>query len=356
MHLQAIAPRLRSAVPPLLTVPRLSIVIVNYRQWERTWQLVQQLRSSPLTVAGHAEIVIVDNNSPTHPLLSRLRRLDGVSVRRWGRNRGFARAVNEGVRLSRGEWVLLLNPDVTVPVGFVEEALNRTEDLQREASVGIVGFGLRDSDGSRQGSTGPFPTLWRTLTGLLWPRARRKYHRHPAETRCAVEWVTGCCLLARRSCLTDVGGLDTDFFLYYEDVDLCRRAQAKGWQILYDPSLEITHHLPLHRRPLTPLLRMVTRHALLKYAGKHWPGWQRRFLGHGIALEATLRRWWTVLRNKDMQGEQFDELRAMALAAAKGNEAEITTVLHRVLRQHETPRRARVQRQRLNSGRVSSGG
>src|SRR5262245_37918412 len=95
--------RLRAAPAPLL-----SIVIVNFRQWSNTERLVRQLLESPLIRRGQVEVVVVDNDSPWHPARPRLRRLAGVSLRCLARNRGFGRGVNEGARLSRGDWILLL--------------------------------------------------------------------------------------------------------------------------------------------------------------------------------------------------------------------------------------------------------
>src|SRR5262249_663439 len=90
--------------------PRLSVVLVNYQRWDDTARLVRQLRASEAARLGLAEFVIIDNNSPNHAAVPRLRRTRGVSLLRWRVNRGFARAVNEGCRLARGEWLLLLNP------------------------------------------------------------------------------------------------------------------------------------------------------------------------------------------------------------------------------------------------------
>src|SRR5262249_35601773 len=106
-----------------LQAPFLSVVIVNYRQWRNTARLTKQLLRSEAGKSGSLEVVIVDNGSPRHPLRQRLRRVEGVSLRCWGRNAGFARGINEGCRLSRGEWFLLLNPDVTLEPGFVDAAL-----------------------------------------------------------------------------------------------------------------------------------------------------------------------------------------------------------------------------------------
>ena len=83
-------------------VPRLSVVIVNYRQWDKTEELVRHLQNSASIKTGAGEVVIVDNHSPPHPVVKRLRRQSHVSLRRWPSNRGFARAVNEGCRLSQG--------------------------------------------------------------------------------------------------------------------------------------------------------------------------------------------------------------------------------------------------------------
>src|SRR5205823_5398481 len=123
----------------------------------------------------------------------------GVSLRRWRSNHGFARAVNEGCRLSQGDWLLLLNPDTSVPPGFLDSVLDRADDLvTHEPSAGIVGFRLANDDGSRQLSTGRFPTLAGTLIGRLWPRCSRKYTPPATPGRARVDWVTGCCLLLRR--------------------------------------------------------------------------------------------------------------------------------------------------------------
>ncbi len=219
-----------------------------------------------------------------------LRRLANVSVRRWGANRGFARAVNEGCRLSQGEWFLLLNPDTTLSEGFLDSVLELADQLTAcEPRAGIVGFHLRNADGSQQLSTGPFPTLATTLCRLLLPRRRRKYQTPRSTQRSVVPWVTGCCLLLRRDCLHELGGLDEDFFLYYEDVDLCVRARARGWSVWYEPNLAVVHHHPLHCRPVPAVLRLVTRHSLLTYAAKHWPRWQCRLLSRIVRTEALAR-------------------------------------------------------------------
>lgn len=268
--------------------PRLSVVIVNYIRWDDTARLIRQLRRAT-AFDREAEIVVVDNHSPPDPIIPRLRRTSGVSLLRWRNNRGFARAVNEGCRLSRGDWLLLLNPDTSVPDAFLDAVLDRADSVaDRDPAAGIVGFRLANNDGSWQLSTGRFPSLASTLIGRLWPRQHRKYTPPPENQLSRVDWVSGCCLLVRRDCWRDLGGLDNRFFLYYEDVDLCLRARQAGWSVWYDPAITVTHHRPLHTRVVPPHLRLITRHALLTYADKHWSRWQAQAMAWVVRLEALL--------------------------------------------------------------------
>ena len=323
--------------------PLLSVVVVNYQQWGDTADLVRRLRADSGLRSGDAEVVVVDNFSAPHPYAARLRRLPGVSLRRWRRNRGFARAVNEGCRLGRGDWFLLLNPDVTPAPGFLDAALARARRLASERpGVGVLGFGLLNPDGSRQLSTGPYPTLSGTVARLLLPRARRKYSRLPEGAGGPVDWATGCCLLVRRRCWEQLGGFDPAFFLYYEDVDLCLRARALGWAVRHEPHLSVVHHRPLHARRVPAALRLVTRHALLTYARKHWPCWQLPVLGALVRAESWLRRLRARLQGDAAAAEIFEELGRLTADLAAGRAAAAARRLSRVIRrQEETTRAAR---------------
>lgn len=306
-------PRVRSARPRVaIGTPQLSVVIVNFCQWKNTARLTAQLRRSEAVRRGAAEIVIVDNRSPTSAIPRRLRRLSGVTVVRCGRNYGFATAVNRGSNRSRGEWVLLLNPDVTVHDGFLDEVLEAAQRFPAvDPAAGVIGFQMRNRDGTRQASAGAFPTLARTVAGLVVPRARRKCQHQQLAARQPVPWVTGGCLLVRRDCFEHLRGMDQSYFLYYEDVDFCRRARAHGWSVWYDPNLRVTHHFPLHTRAVPAPLRLVTRHALLTYAKKHWAGWQAAVLGGLVWAEATVRLAAAKRRNDAAATECFRHLKEL---------------------------------------------
>lgn len=310
--------RRSSASSPVITV-----VIVNFCQWRNTARLVGQLRQSVALRNGDVEIVVIDNHSPSHPVIRKLEQQRGVTIRRFSRNLGFARAVNRGVTEPRvrnrpsqpfepSDWVLLLNPDVTVGEGFLDDAVTVVErQATRDPSAGVIGFRLLNSDGSSQASSGSFPTLLSTLSGLFLPRSRRKCSHRPEPNRQPVGWVTGGCLLVRRECFQQLNGLDESFFLYYEDVDFCQRATSAGWSIWFDPSLQVTHHWPLHVRRVTAPLRLMTRHALMTYARKHWALWQAKLMSGLVWTEAALRQGWAALRGDWDASRCYGQLRRL---------------------------------------------
>jgi GT2 family glycosyltransferase len=314
--------------------PALSIVIVNYRNWHETARLTRQILQAPETRRGLVEIVIVDNHSPPRRITSHMRRWPEVSVRRWNRNRGFAQAANEGFRLSRGSWILLLNPDITLGLDFLPGLLASIHDQWEATSrAGVVGFRLNNADGTIQGSSGSFPTLFSTLARLVLPRHRRKYTTPPTSEPAQVPWVTGCCFLVRRACVEQLGGFDESYFLYYEDVDLCRRAQMMGWSVWFDPRLSAFHHHPLHSRPVSAKLRLCIRHALLIYSGLHWPRWQFRLLAGIIRLEARFRRWWASRGRERRKARHFQLLQAIIDELVHGRVRHARKRLERVVQQ-----------------------
>ncbi len=312
----------------------LAVVIINYCQWRNTLRLVRQLRRGITAATWTVPIIVVDNASPGSAEAAAAASVYGVTIERLPRNRGFAGGVNAGVRAacrqrSDGspvaaaavgpEWLLLLNPDVTVPPGFLDQLQAMLEVWsRRRPRAGIIGLGLRNRDGSPQPSCGRDPTLWGTVLGLLRPRDRRKCLPLPMGREQAVDWASGGCLLVRRECFEQLHGLDEAFFLYYEDVDFCRRARLAGWEVWYEPRLQVTHHWPLHQRAVPPPLRVMTRHALMVYAHKHWPSWQVRLLRQLIRWEGVVRYarcWWS----GDQRGQEcYGQLRRLICDLAHG--------------------------------------
>lgn len=159
-------------------------------------------------------------------------------------NVGFGRANNQLLAHVRGDYVLLLNTDAFVAPGTIAATVRYMEEHPR---CGILGVRLTDDDGHLQPSRRSFPTPLTTFlrrTGLqrLFP-VRGARHDIEADHAVAAEcdWVPGCYYLVRRALLDEIGLFDPRFFLYFEEVDHCRRARERGWQVAYLPSTTVVH-------------------------------------------------------------------------------------------------------------------
>lgn len=302
----------------------IAVVIVNFCQWKNTIRLVRQLRKSHATKSGSARIVVVDNGSPAKSFLKKLAFLNDVHVDLVGENLGFAKAVNRGCRGVDADWILLLNPDVTVDDGFLDDVIAAVSRILADhPRVGALGLHLKNPDGSPQPSCGKLPSLLSTLTGVISPRWRRKCQLLPGDDPKRVPWATGGCLLIRRDCFDRLGGMDEQFFLYYEDVDFCRRAMQAGYEVWYTPQVGVTHHWPLHARPVPAPLRLITRNALLTYSRRHWSRWQSWFLGRIVSWEARMRTYWAQRAGNHTAADFYRATRKMVGDLESGRVAEV---------------------------------
>jgi GT2 family glycosyltransferase len=193
------------------------------------------------------EYLLVDNgNDGTGEMIKA--KFPWVTVIQPGSNLGFARAHNLAFKQARGEFVMLLNPDLTVFQGQMERLL---EHAERHSDVGILGPLLEAPSGMRQESCTRFPTPMiplynRTVLGKL-PRGRRMldwYHMRDIDhgTPHEAETVYGAAMLIRRQALEAIGWFDERFFMYFEDVDLCRRMWEARWKIHFVPSARFVHY------------------------------------------------------------------------------------------------------------------
>jgi N-acetylglucosaminyl-diphospho-decaprenol L-rhamnosyltransferase len=159
-------------------------------------------------------------------------------------NVGFGRANNQLVEHVRGEYVLLLNTDAFVSPETVRTSI---EYMDQHPRCGILGVKLTGVDGSPQPSRRSFPTPFTTFirrTGLYRyipiEQAREDLTLdHNVVSDC--DWVPGCYYLVRRAVLDEIGLFDPRFFMYFEEVDHCRRARNAGWTVTYLPSTSVVH-------------------------------------------------------------------------------------------------------------------
>jgi GT2 family glycosyltransferase len=219
------------------------------------------------------ELVVVDNASTDGSADAVRARHPEALVIANAENAGFARACNQGWRASRAPLVLFLNPDAEVAPGAVETLVRL---LESRPAVGAAGPRTRGSDGTIQVSTGSdlAPLAELRQRRLVRGVARREAHAlAQAEALHAREhepaWVSGSCLVARRTAIEAVGGFDERFFLYEEDADLCRRLREAGWRIVFTPEAEVRHHLgrSMSKAPRRARLEYHRSHRL--YYRKH---------------------------------------------------------------------------------------
>jgi hypothetical protein len=225
--------------------PRVSLVVVHFRTPDVLAICLDKIEQARISVPW--EVIVIDN-APLDDAAERLAAgRPGVRYQKNEKNVGFGRAVNQGIAQGRGEFYLVLNPDVEVAPGSVEELIAQAE---RDPSAGLVAPKLVYPDGTLQDSCRTFYTLpvflmRRTFIGRLFPN-HRLLREHlmldfdHAHTR-AVDWCIGASLLARRRAVADVGPMDERFFLYFEDVDWCYRMQARGWKVIYHPAATMLH-------------------------------------------------------------------------------------------------------------------
>jgi len=278
-----------------LPAPKVSVVIVNYEAWPETTRLVDSLCATPAFAGGEAEIIVVDNQSPggIPPDRSQAAGLTWIDH---PANGGFAAGVNTGWQAARGRWLLVLNPDILVSASVAGQILALPDNLQTLATpplnrdrVGIIGFALVNPDGSRQPSVGAFPTLARGLPELFLPRNRRRYQITFPQRTSVVDWVTGAAFLVRADAMAELGGFDTNFFLYFEETDFCHRARRAGWFTVYHPAIKICHEKPLQNRPASPMIRILTRHSRLLYFLKNRPALEFQAMCLVVRAEACFK-------------------------------------------------------------------
>lgn len=221
---------------------KISVIIVS---WNTCELLAKALRSLPSSSAElELEIFVVDNGSRDGSVEMIRTQFPKVSLILNKENLGFAAANNLALQSVHGEHILLLNSDAELVPGALEAMVSLLDSAQ---DAGLVGARILNHDRSLQISFVDFPNLWReflVLSGIGRRIFGSWYPSHnPRQSRVLrpVDYVSGACLLLRRSAYADVGGFDEKYFMYAEEVDLCCRMWKKGWQVWYQPEAEVLH-------------------------------------------------------------------------------------------------------------------
>jgi len=224
---------------------KLSVIIINYNTPEMTERAINRLRECESALAS--EIILIDNNSTEKLSPSTVATLSVKYIENQ-ENVGFARAVNQGLNCASGEYILLLNSDVLIENGAVGKLI---AFLENEPKAAIVGPKMVYPDGRAQVSCGYFPNLLREFIRLstfykIIPYStlakKTRFNRQLFAEGGEVDWLSGGCLLIRRTLIDQIGPLDEHYFFGVEDIDFCFRTKQSGFKVFYLPQAQVIHH------------------------------------------------------------------------------------------------------------------
>ncbi len=263
----------------------LRVVVVT---WNSAAVLPAFLDSLAAATGHPYEVVVVDNASPAGPPAA----TTPVQVIASPVNLGYGTGANLGAEGATQDVLVVANPDVVWSAGSLDVLVDA---LSRWPRAGCVGPAIRTLDGQLYPSARAFPSLGRGLghavLGPFWPNNpwTRSYR---AEAGSPVEgptgWLSGSLMVLRRQAFEQIGGFDAKYFMYCEDMDLCRRLAEAGWQNVYVPAAVITH-VGGHATAGRPRAMLREHHrALYTYLSEHYAGvrWAplRALLALGLGL------------------------------------------------------------------------
>ncbi len=297
----------------MINLSDISIIIVNYN----TINLLRDCLGSLMHSEGRScEVIVVDNASVDGSAEMVEKEFPSVILLRNQDNGGFSKANNQGIRRAKSTCFLLLNPDTIVRAGAIAAM---AEFLGSHVTVGAVTCKLLNADGTIQASISnrPGPVLlffrlvgvsrlvsgdrarrWLSRTGGFFLGKTIRSYLAPYTARNSpfeVENISGACLMLRREAVEQIGFLDEEFFMYFEDMDYCLRLQNAGWKMYYLPQGEIIH---LVGRSSAGRMRSYSVHsyrALFYFYKKHFP-YATLVLVRSIVITTSSLKWlwnWT---------------------------------------------------------------
>ncbi|MBN1222369.1 MAG: glycosyltransferase family 2 protein [Candidatus Aminicenantes bacterium] len=214
----------------------LSVLLVNYNDRKNLGQCLSSVREN---ISGTSyEIIVVDNNSSDGSQKFIREQFSDVRLICNSHNAGFAAANNLGIRECRGDYLLLLNTDTVVMPQAVEIMLNA---MKSDQSLGAVGPALLTERNGFQVSFGRKVSFFRELLQKAVLNAFFKIRLKTDHRVRQVGWLSAACFCVRARIMKEVGCFDENFFLYFEDIDLCARIKSKGYNLLFHPKARVLH-------------------------------------------------------------------------------------------------------------------
>ncbi|MCF6170797.1 MAG: glycosyltransferase family 2 protein [Bacteroidales bacterium] len=254
---------------------KLSVIIVNYNVEHFLEQCLYAVRKAMQQVSG--EVIVVDNNSIDGSNRMVREKFPEVALIANTDNKGFSKANNQGIRISKGEYVLLLNPDTVVEDDTFLKIVNFMDEHPRAGALGVK---MVDGSGnflpeSKRGLPTPSAAAYK-MFGLskLFPKSKRfaKYHLGYLDENQTneVEILAGAFMLLRKTVLDEIGLLDESFFMYGEDIDLSYRVIQAGYRNYYFPETRIIHYKGESTKKSSVNYVLVFYNAMVIFAKKHF--------------------------------------------------------------------------------------
>jgi hypothetical protein len=225
--------------------PKVSVVIVNWNTRDMLRDCLESVFAQTQLIP--IQVIVIDNGSADDSCAMVREQFTQVELIENSSNMGFAKAMNQGVEASSGEYVLMLNSDTLIRDGAIEKVVRFADNCPEAA---IIGCRLLNPDGTFQESCFRFPNLLGLFFSTVylsqvfkhnfifnWDRYGFREWTVPTKVDC----VEGSFMLIRRSVLENIGLLDTGYFMYGEETDLSYRVKMAGWEVVYYPVAEVFH-------------------------------------------------------------------------------------------------------------------
>lgn len=255
----------------------LSVVIVS-------WNVCDKLRSNLKAIYNNTqninfEVFIIDNNSQDNTVEMVEEEFPQIKLIKNKENLGFAKANNQVLEEIKGKYILFLNPDMKVKKGTLEGIVKW---MDKHPKAGIAGCRLVDENGAIVPHVRRFPTVWDQLAIILkiphfLPNILNKYlmknfdYSHSAS----VDSIRGSFFITRKEIIEKIGCWDERYFIWFEDVDFCKRVKKAGWKIMYTPVVECIDYMgQSFKQVKRGKTQIYFRNSMLKYFKKWHPIWQ----------------------------------------------------------------------------------
>lgn len=216
--------------------PKLSVIIVTYNSSQHIKDMLLSIEKQ--TKTPH-EIIIVDNNSFDRTIAQIYASRVKVSLLKQKENLGFSKANNLGVKSSIGEYLMFLNPDTLLINSALDQLIGFIKDNK---DVGLVAPQLIEDSGKPQPSVRKFPSIIGAIKEYYFC-IRNSYepYVHEEDNPVEVDSVVGAAMLVPRSIYFNAGGFNDKYFMYYEDIELCKKINQLRYRIMYLPYVKVKH-------------------------------------------------------------------------------------------------------------------